>query len=138
MVTRVWGKADDIEIMLEKGEDGRWTGLIPWSDDGEYVIELYAEDLAGNIGYYCTMLFAISGHELKCYRVPRGYISEARKCCFVSSADKKKFFAIVENRKFHTAMKGKEYFSEIRKGGYTIVRSVCSADAHGPRGSDSC
>ena len=35
-------------------------------------------------------------------------------------------------------MKGKEYFSEIRKGGYTIVRSVCSADAHGPRGSDSC
>lgn len=138
MVTRVWGKADGAEIVLEKGEDGRWNGLIPWSYDGEYVIELYAEDLAGNIGYYCTMLFAISGHELKCCRVPRGYISEARKCHFESSTDKKKFFVIVENRKFHTVMKEKEYFSEIRKGGYRIVRTICRTDAHGSRGSDSC
>ncbi len=120
MVSRVWGKADGIEIMLEKGEEGRWTGLLPQSEDGEYIVELYAEDLAGNIGYYCTMLFAISGHTMRGHVVSRGYTANKQTCDFGNVIEKI------------------EFVSKIKKGGYKIVRSVCSADAHGHRGSDSC
>lgn len=105
---------------MKKGEDGWWTGLIPWSDDGEYIVELYAEDLAGNIGYYCTMLFAITGHEMRACVVSRGYAANRKTNDFGNEIEKT------------------EFVSKIKKGGYKIVRSVCSADAHGHRGSDSC
>lgn len=35
----------------------------PWTDDGKYTAEIFAEDEAGNLSHLCSMLFVIAGHE---------------------------------------------------------------------------
>lgn len=125
MVSRVWGKADGIEIMLEKGEEGRWTGLLPWSEDGEYIVELYAEDLAGNIGYYCTMLFTISGHELHGHIVPRGFAGTGDINDYKGFPDMDVFSGKIQEMSFCGNKPEEEYHAEVLEGGYRIERAVC-------------
>ncbi|RHS65871.1 glycosyl hydrolase [Clostridium sp. AM45-5] len=60
MVTRVWGKVDGHEVIFEKDENGIWVLQVPFDEDGEYAVEVYAEDEAGNVSflaqYVCVIL----------------------------------------------------------------------------------
>jgi hypothetical protein len=61
MVKRLWGKCQgaDIIFRLADAEAGLWTTTVPASDTGVYIIELWAEDEAGNVGYYATVKITI-------------------------------------------------------------------------------
>ena len=56
-VTRVWGLVDGREIPFVQNELGQWAAAVPADADNTFVVELWAEDEAGNVGYFATVLF---------------------------------------------------------------------------------
>lgn len=57
-IINVWGMCDGIGIIFEENSAGTWECDVPADfDDGEYVVELYAKDLAGNVAYMTARLF---------------------------------------------------------------------------------
>ena len=60
MVVRVYGSANGVDITFTPIGDDRWECAVPRVPSGEYVVDLYAEDEAGNIGYAATMLFVVN------------------------------------------------------------------------------
>ena len=58
MITNVYGKCDGVFINFKQASNGRWECVVPTDfTDGTYVIELYAEDIAGNIAFYTGTLY---------------------------------------------------------------------------------
>lgn len=55
MIARLYGKCNGQNVVFQPNERGRWEITVPRSPDKKYIIELWAEDLAGNIGYYATV-----------------------------------------------------------------------------------
>lgn len=119
MVKTVYGKYNGQTILFARKEDSKWEALVPFNSDGEYIVEVYAEDMAGNTSYYCSILFAISGHEIKLHIVPRGYGGSAKTSGY--SCD------IVPGGYIGSA-KTSEYSCVLVKGGYKIERSICCRD----------
>lgn len=76
MVRRVSGTANGVGILFERTEGNRWEARVPPNLSGEYAVDMYAEDMAGNVSYCCRMLFAISGHAMKIEILDRGYKGE--------------------------------------------------------------
>lgn len=79
MVQRVFGRANGIEITFEHQEGDWWCATVPSNLEGEYIVDVYAEDEAGNVAYKCKMLFAICGHELQAYVLDSGYRAELKE-----------------------------------------------------------
>lgn len=77
MVRRVSGTANGVRILFERAEGNHWEARVPHNLSGEYAVDLYAEDMAGNVSYYCKMLFAINGHKMKVQILDRGYETDA-------------------------------------------------------------
>lgn len=50
MVARLWGTCQGQDVLFSPTEDGRWTCWVPASPTGAYSLQLWAEDLAGNVG----------------------------------------------------------------------------------------
>ncbi len=130
MVTRVFGVANGQPILFTPAKDRTWNATVPWTEDGEYVIEVYAEDGAGNTGYLCSMLFAISGHELQGYIVPNGYTVENKSNRYTGLPTINEFLGNIENISFSGESQEKKYQSEVQEGGYIIERAICSRDEH--------
>lgn len=59
-VRKVWGICDGAEIQFERNAAGQWTAAVLADPDNSYVVELWAEDDAGNVGYYATVLFTFN------------------------------------------------------------------------------
>ena len=77
MTARVYGKVNGREIELEYDQTrDRWQVPVPGDQDGEYVIEIYAEDEAGNRDFKCLILFEVSGKQVRCKIIPHRYIVE--------------------------------------------------------------
>lgn len=55
MVKRLYGKCNGADIVFSQDEQGRWSIPVPASDDKTYIIEVWAEDEAGNVGYFATV-----------------------------------------------------------------------------------
>ena len=64
MVVRVYGSANGVDITFTPIGDDRWECTVPRVPSGEYVVDLYAEDEAGNIGYAATMLFIVNAKHI--------------------------------------------------------------------------
>ena len=64
MVVRVYGSANGVDIMFTPIGDDRWECAVPKIPSGEYVVDLYAEDEAGNAGYAATILFALNAKHI--------------------------------------------------------------------------
>lgn len=64
MVVRVYGSANGVDITFTPIGDDRWECIVPKVPSGEYVVDLYAEDEAGNIGYAATMLFIVNAKHI--------------------------------------------------------------------------
>lgn len=79
MVRRVFGKANGAKIIFEHQEGDWWCVTVPSNLQGEYIVDVYAEDEAGNVAYKCKMLFAICGHELQAYVLKTGYRAEMKE-----------------------------------------------------------
>lgn len=74
MVDRVIGKADDFELIFDRTEGGHWQPVAPSNLYGDYPVEIWAYDTAGNISYLATMLYIISKKTLRGYLIPYEYI----------------------------------------------------------------
>ena len=66
MVARLWGTCQGQQVTFQPGADGRWTCRVPASPTGAYSLQLWAEDLAGNVGYLATIRLAFdpAGHRV--------------------------------------------------------------------------
>lgn len=51
---RVWGRCGGQEVSFAR-DGARWTAAVP-AGRSEYVVELWAEDDAGNVSYMATVL----------------------------------------------------------------------------------
>lgn len=130
MVVEVYGKTNGIHIVFSRQVGDRWETQVPWTDDGEYIVEMYAKDDAGNVGYVCTMLFAITGHELQGYIVPRGFTGMGNSDDYKGLPRLEEFLGNVQNTFFSGMGTEKEYMAELQEGGYAIERSICSRNEH--------
>lgn len=67
MIKKVYGKANDLSITFTYNEQkGLYDAAIPRSVNGTYFLDLYAEDIAGNITFMATALFEFDPSSFKC------------------------------------------------------------------------
>lgn len=65
MVKRVYGRVEGQDVIFTLNhETGLWTCVVPPTLDGEYIVDLYAEDEAGNVSYLATILFTVDSKNL--------------------------------------------------------------------------
>lgn len=85
-VTRVYGRVDGAEVVLQH-IDGDWWGVpVPFDSDGEYVAEIIAEDEAGNQSYVARMLYTVDAGNICIHVLPMPkYIFERQAAGFYFS-----------------------------------------------------
>ena len=67
-VANVWGIIDGVDEIAVYVEGNKWTfGSLPLSKTGEVIVEVWAEDEAGNQGYRAGVLTLDKG-AVKCFR----------------------------------------------------------------------
>lgn len=75
-VARVFGRVDNVDVIMEQTQGDIWSVPVPLDQDGEYVVEVISEDEAGNQSYMAKMLFCVDSSRL-CVRVlPAPYYAE--------------------------------------------------------------
>lgn len=74
-VKRVFGRVDGVEVVLQWAEGNRWSVPVPLDQDGEYVVEIIAEDEAGNQSYMAKMLFVVNTALLCVHVIPVPYFA---------------------------------------------------------------
>lgn len=126
MVVRVWGTADGKEILFERASGGLFQTVIPLNEKGECAVEVYAQDDAGNVSYAATMLFMASGHEMRCYLVPRGFAGKVEDLGYTAQVDPYAVFAgILQGSHAAEVVPERQYTSELQEGGYTVECKLC-------------
>lgn len=125
MVKRVYGKANNFDVTFERQEDGKWRTAIPSNLDGEYYVELYAEDEAGNVGFLCKSLFIVFGHTLSIKILDNGYKGDLMDCTDSAEEHKKGYEAELTDTAYTAEVETCGYTAEYRKVGFTIERIVC-------------
>ena len=68
-VAKVFGRVDGAEVVLEKKGDV-WSVPVPLDLDGEYVVEIMAEDDAGNLSYITKMLYTVDAGTICVHKLP--------------------------------------------------------------------
>ena len=59
MIVKVSGKVDGQDVIFERSEGNQWNITVPYDLDGMYVIEVTAENDAGNVAYCTKMLLIV-------------------------------------------------------------------------------
>lgn len=80
-VARVIGKTDSFEVIFSKTDNDKWTVDVPSNIIGEYIMDLYAYDDAGNLGYMATAMFTVDTTNL-CFHIE--IFSYNADICFAS------------------------------------------------------
>lgn len=66
MVKKVIGKANDFQFVLTRKDNGdMWEARIPVQKTGQYVVDLYAEDEAGNMAYAAMAILTVNADHLR-------------------------------------------------------------------------
>lgn len=65
MVVKLWGQCNGARISFDRDPSGRWETTVPPAPDATYVMELWAEDTAGNVGYFATVLVTFDPTKLQ-------------------------------------------------------------------------
>lgn len=58
-IRRVWGLVDCIEVTLYETSPGEYAVKVPLDRDGEYVVEIFAENHAGNQAHIAKLLYTV-------------------------------------------------------------------------------
>lgn len=65
MVAALYGKCNGADVVFSFDADaGRWVTTVPASGTNAYVIELWAEDEAGNTAYFATARLLVDTNAL--------------------------------------------------------------------------
>ena len=75
-VARVFGRVDGAEVVMEQTQGDIWSVPVPLDYDGEYVVEIIAEDGAGNQSYMAKMLLCVDSSGLCVQVLPIPYFAE--------------------------------------------------------------
>ncbi len=73
MVTRVYGNAGLYFVEFKRDSRGLWSATIPFPDSCELVIDLYAEDESGNLGFYTAYKILFDSSKLTYRLIPSPY-----------------------------------------------------------------
>lgn len=76
MIVKVSGKVDGQDVIFERSEGNSWNITVPYDLDGMYVIEVTAENDAGNVAYCTKMLLIVDPATLCVKLVPLDYMVE--------------------------------------------------------------
>lgn len=130
-VKRVIGRANGFDIIFERGEGNWWNITIPSDLSGEYVVEICAEDEAGNIDFLCRMMFAICGHELQARFLDGGFAGAVAESGYAGAVGIRDFLAGIQVSAPVSKMnESRGYAAAVQKGGYGVERIICSRDVH--------
>lgn len=67
MIRKVYGRANNLDIIFNLNEEkGLYDAAIPRSVNGTYFLDLYAEDIAGNVTFMATAIFEFDPSSFKC------------------------------------------------------------------------
>lgn len=69
-VAHVFGRVDGAKVVLNKEDGDRWSVPVPFDFDGEYVVEIIAEDEAGNQTYLAKMLYTVDAGNICVHALP--------------------------------------------------------------------
>lgn len=69
-IARVFGRVDGSEIVMEQAQGEIWSVPVPLDQDGEYVVEIIAEDEAGNRTYRAKMLYTVDAGNICIHALP--------------------------------------------------------------------
>ena len=69
-VARVFGRVDGGEVILQQAGGDRWNVPVPLDIDGDYVVEIMAEDEAGNQTYLSKMLYTVDAGNICIHALP--------------------------------------------------------------------
>ena len=79
MVKRVFGKVDGIEVNYDHSKGDWWNVPVPLDIDGEYGIEVIAEDEAGNQSFITRLLYTVKGENICVHQLPlSGYLFDSK------------------------------------------------------------
>lgn len=59
MIITLHGTINSSPIVFQRNDNDAWSCEVPYVENGKYVVELYAQDDAGNETYFATILFSI-------------------------------------------------------------------------------
>ena len=80
-VARVFGRVDGVEVILEHVQGDVWQVPVPLDRDGEYVVEMIAEDAAGNRSFMARMLYTVDAGDICIHMLPLpDYLLELQQC----------------------------------------------------------
>lgn len=68
MVKSLTGKVGGADVAFRRNEAGLWETAVPASKNGSYVMELWAEDMAGNRTYFATVKVTFDTSQM-CMRI---------------------------------------------------------------------
>lgn len=125
MIARVYGTANGEKTVFSYAGGSSWEAVVPANGDGECAVEIWAEDEAGNVAYMATMLFTASGHQMRCYIVPRGYTGDTEAKDYRIEVDAKEIFAQILKGTYAAFAKEKQYAAKISERRYCIELELC-------------
>lgn len=73
MIDRVLAKNPKFEIIFDFIGEDKWKGDIPSNLLGEYYIDLYAYDKAGNVAYMSKALFTVDVNNICIHLIKNDY-----------------------------------------------------------------
>lgn len=81
-IKSVWGTVDGIEVALCETFPEHYEVQVPVDVDGEYVVEIFAEDYAGNRSHIAKLLYTVEAGSvtIQCLKQdPFRFILQAQK-----------------------------------------------------------
>lgn len=121
MIKKVYGKANNLDITFTYNEQkGLYDAAIPRSVNGTYFLDLYAEDIAGNVTFMATALFEFDPSSFKCSLKIVDYAETAMMEEFKESLSNGSFNVIENKKKYDERLAFQNKF-EIE-----VVKICCS------------
>lgn len=99
MVTKVIGKANNFDIIFNR-EGDVWKADVPFTQWGEYAIELWAYDDAGNVSYLFKMLYIVSKHTMEAILIPYDFAASFTVQEYEAYVIKGEYQAMLESEKY--------------------------------------
>lgn len=69
-VMGVFGSVDGVDVVMQHVQGDVWQVPVPLDLDGEYVVEVIAEDEAGNRSYLARMLYTVDAGNICIHMLP--------------------------------------------------------------------
>ncbi|MFR1688223.1 MAG: PF13754 domain-containing protein [Massilimicrobiota timonensis] len=105
MIKKVYGKANNLDITFTYNEQkGLYDAAIPRSVNGSYFLDLYAEDVAGNVTFMATALFEFDPSSFKCSLKVIDYAENAMMEEFKESLSNGGFNVIKNKKKYDESL----------------------------------